>query len=243
MCQIDDRPCGAPDDRRRSPEGRDQRPDVTPHHGHEPRLGGISGPMPADRWPAACDQSNSLRIEADHRPAKPRSGSRQEQRAIAQSGKIARAGGGHPCEQTRGRLRPAPGDGRAAHRTQEGLPGRIDGGSSEPVLAMLVGDGGEAPHQRAIAHRLGQTGQIGRDRVGVGRQCAPPPGTTARRQSNRSHRAAPSQRQAAAGLQHPRRTAMRWPIPPAAGSGRRPASSPVSQPSPARNPSDSAGLP
>jgi hypothetical protein len=127
--------------------------------------------MPADRWPATCDQSNSLRIEADQgRPAKPRSGSQQEQRAIAQSGKIARAGGGHPCEQTPGRLRPAPGDGRAAHRTQEGLPGRIDGGSSEPVLAMLVGDGGEAPHQRAIAHRLGQTGQIGRDRVGVGRQ-------------------------------------------------------------------------
>jgi hypothetical protein len=98
-------------------------------------------------------------VEANQgRPAKPRSGSQQEQRAIAQSGKIARAGGGHPCEQTRGRSRPAPGDGLAAHRTQKGLPGWIDRRNSEPVLAILVGDGGKAPHQRAIAQRVDQAG-------------------------------------------------------------------------------------
>jgi hypothetical protein len=52
---------------------------------------------------------------------------------------------------------------------QKRQPGRIDGGGGEPELAMLIGDGGEAQQRRVIAQRVGQTGQIGRDRVGIAR--------------------------------------------------------------------------
>ncbi len=114
-------------------------------------------------------EAQSLDVETDQRDTPEPSGHQQQQGSIAQPGEIPGASRRHANQLggPRGRgARRAPG--ASPGLPENGSHGRIGGGGSETSPAVLVGDGGDATAQRAIAQPFRGGAEKGRHGRRVG---------------------------------------------------------------------------